>query len=40
MDRYEGPQSDLTIALLRGLYFAIIMDRYEGPKSALSVPLH
>jgi hypothetical protein len=30
MDRYEGPQSALTIALLRGPYLAIIMDLYEG----------
>jgi hypothetical protein len=34
MDRYEGPQSALTIALLRGLYLAIIMDRLEVPQSA------
>jgi hypothetical protein len=33
MDRYEGPQSALTIALLRGLYLAIILELYEGPQS-------
>jgi hypothetical protein len=40
MDRYDGPQSALTIALLRGLYLAIIMDRYEGHQSALTIALH
>jgi hypothetical protein len=33
MDRYGGPQTDLTIALHDGLYLAIIMDRYGGPKN-------
>jgi hypothetical protein len=40
MDRYEGPLTDLTTALYRGLYFAIIMDRYGGPKTALTIALH
>jgi hypothetical protein len=37
MDRYEGPQSAVTIALHSGLYIAIIMNRYEGPQIALSI---
>jgi hypothetical protein len=28
MDLYVGPQTPFTIALLRGLYLAIIFDRY------------
>jgi hypothetical protein len=40
MDRYEGLQTALTIALHRGLYFAIIMDRYAGPQTALTIALH
>jgi hypothetical protein len=35
MDRYEEPESALTIALHRGLYLAIIMDRYGGTHRAL-----
>jgi hypothetical protein len=31
MDRYEGPQTALTIVLHGDLYLAITMDRYEGP---------
>jgi hypothetical protein len=31
MDRYEGPNSALTIALHEGLYLAILVDRYKGP---------
>jgi hypothetical protein len=37
MDLYEGPQTTLTIALLVGLYLAIIMDRYEGPQTTLTI---
>jgi hypothetical protein len=29
----------LTIALLRGLYLAIIVNRHEGPHSALTIAL-
>jgi hypothetical protein len=32
MDRYGGPKTALAIALLGGLYLAIIMDRYGGPQ--------
>jgi hypothetical protein len=39
MDRHEGTHTDLTIALLRGLYLAITMDRHEGPHSALTIAL-
>jgi hypothetical protein len=39
MDPYENPHSALTIALLRGLYLAIIMDPYDGPHNALSIAL-
>jgi hypothetical protein len=31
MDRYGGTQSALNIALLGGLYIAIITDGYGGP---------
>jgi hypothetical protein len=37
MDRYGGPHTALTIALLGGLYLAIIMDRYGGTKNALTI---
>jgi hypothetical protein len=39
MDRYGEPKSDLTIALLGGLYLANIMDRYRGPDTALNIAL-
>jgi hypothetical protein len=39
MERYGGPQTALTIALLGGLYLAIIMDRYAGTQSALIIAL-
>jgi hypothetical protein len=39
MDRYEGPQSALTMAFYGGLYLAIIMDRYDGPQSAHTIAL-
>jgi hypothetical protein len=39
MDRHEGPQTALTIALHGGLYLAIIMDSYEGPHTALTIAL-
>jgi hypothetical protein len=35
MDRYGGPQTAPTIALLGGLYLAIIINRYGGPKLPL-----
>jgi hypothetical protein len=31
MDRYGGPQTDLTIALHVGLYLANIIEIIEGP---------
>jgi hypothetical protein len=34
MDLYGGPQTALTIALLRGLNLAIKMNRYGGPQTA------
>jgi hypothetical protein len=40
MDRYEGPQTLLTIALHGSLYLAIIMDQYEEPHTALKIALH
>jgi hypothetical protein len=40
MDRYEGPLTDLTKALNRCLYLAIIMNRYYGPLTALKIALH
>jgi hypothetical protein len=40
MDRYEGPQSALTIALHGGHLLAIIMDRYGGPQTSLTIALH
>jgi hypothetical protein len=39
MNRYEGPHTALTIALLGGLYLAIIMDGYEGPQTTLTMAL-
>jgi hypothetical protein len=39
MDRYKGPHTALTIALLGGLYFAIIMERYGGHQTALTIAL-
>jgi hypothetical protein len=39
MDRHEGPHSDLTIALLRGLYLDFIINRHEGHHSALNIAL-
>jgi hypothetical protein len=39
MDRYEGPHSALTIALLGGNYLGIIMDLYEAPHTALTIAL-
>jgi hypothetical protein len=37
MDRHEGPQTTLNIALHRGLLLAIIIDRHEGPQTALTI---
>jgi hypothetical protein len=37
MDRYEGPQTALTIALRGGLYLDIIMDGYVGTQTALTI---
>jgi hypothetical protein len=39
MDRHEGNQTPLTIALLRGLYIFNKMDRHEGPETPLSIAL-
>jgi hypothetical protein len=39
MDRYGRSQPSLTIALLGGLYIAIIMDRYGEPHTALTIAL-
>jgi hypothetical protein len=39
MDHHEGLHSALTIALLRGLYLAIIMDRHDRPHSVLTIAL-
>jgi hypothetical protein len=39
MDRYGGPKTALTIALLGGLYLTIKMDRYGGPQSPLTITL-
>jgi hypothetical protein len=39
MDRYGGPKTALTIALLGGLYLAIMMDRYGGKTTALTIAL-
>jgi hypothetical protein len=39
MDRYEGPITDLTIALSGGLELAIILDCNEGPVTALNMAL-
>jgi hypothetical protein len=39
MDQYGGPLTSVTIALLRGLYLAIIMDRYDGPLTALTIEM-
>jgi hypothetical protein len=36
MDRYGGPQTTLTIALLGGLYISILMDRYRAPNTAIN----
>jgi hypothetical protein len=37
MDRYGGRQTALTIALLGGLYLAIIMNRYGRPQTAVTI---
>jgi hypothetical protein len=39
MDRNEGPDSALTIALQGGLYLAIIMDRYDGRHTSVTLSL-
>jgi hypothetical protein len=39
MEVSEGPQTALTLALLLGLYLAIIMDHYESPHTALTIDL-
>jgi hypothetical protein len=38
MDRYGGPKTPLTIALLGDLYIDIKMDRYVEPHTALTLP--
>jgi hypothetical protein len=40
MERHEGLQTDLSIALHTGLKFVIIMDPYAGPQTALNIALH
>jgi hypothetical protein len=40
MYRYVWNIINLTIALHRDLYVAIIMDRYEGPLTSLTIALH
>jgi hypothetical protein len=37
MECYGVPHTALTMALLVGLYFAIIMDRLVGPHTALTI---
>jgi hypothetical protein len=37
MDRYGWTDTVLIIALLGGLFLAIIMDRYGGPESSLTI---
>jgi hypothetical protein len=37
MERYGGPQTSHTTALLGGLYLDIIMDRYGGTQTALII---
>jgi hypothetical protein len=37
MDRYGGHQTSLIIALLGGLYIAIIMEPYLGLHTALTI---
>jgi hypothetical protein len=39
MERYEGPQIALTMALHGMPYLAIIMDRLEGQHTALTIAL-
>jgi hypothetical protein len=39
MDRHEGPQTALTIALFVGLYLAIKMDWHEAPQTTLTIAL-
>jgi hypothetical protein len=40
MGRYERHQYPLSIALLAGVYLAIIMDRYEVPQKSTYIALH
>jgi hypothetical protein len=40
MDRYEGPNTAVTIALHIGLSLAIITDSYKVPLTALTITLH
>jgi hypothetical protein len=40
MERYEGCQTKLTIALRRGLYLAILMDRIEVHLTTLTIAFH
>jgi hypothetical protein len=39
MDRYDVPQTPLTLALLVCLYLVIIIDRYEVPQTPLIIAL-
>jgi hypothetical protein len=40
MDHYRGPQTELTVALHRGIYLAITTDRYRGTQTDLTIALH
>jgi hypothetical protein len=40
MDRHEGIQTTLTIALHGGLYLVIIMDRYGVNRTPLKIALN
>jgi hypothetical protein len=39
IDRHEGPQTPLTIALHRDFYLAIKIDGHEGPQTPLIIAL-
>jgi hypothetical protein len=39
MDRYGGPQTAITIAVVGGLYFPIIMELFGGPQTTLTIAL-
>jgi hypothetical protein len=39
MDRYGGPHTALSIALLGFLYLAILLYRFGGPRSPITIAL-